>query len=571
MRRGISGRTPKRASGRSPFAGFGTGPYRAAYRPKDVSYSQGSSPRNRDNEGTNTKFSPEDWGNTVQRYRVVADGEVEPLRVSQRGSQRRESRLNRDGSASTEDKFDIEIDSEDKEITNRAEVEERRRRRRLERNQKETRITRPSSTYGTGRTPIYPQQPGAGQGGQPQLGHPQQPQARNYPYGHPYYSNPYYAAYVNQYQAYGKYPGRLYGAKGGVHQQYSSYYSSPYYAAYVNQYQNYGNYPGGPYGAKGGVHQQYPSYGIAPGAPEPERIVIRTGPSSASSISKGSPERQARKQPTIKDRGSDSVSGFDWEDIFSNSPQNKVNELATLSRKFGKMGWKTRKGNPMAQISSTISKDNTLGEDVRNAKLLADFAKKRQRFAFGGKQVAGKSEDLTSPSDDEYYYRRDVREVVPRRDEHRQHPPQSGLSNGNSAPITLPSISDQLGDINHLPEPSVAVDSAFPNSPPSRPPPGFSAVPGHKSLPKSPNDAFRRELPSPGRGHFFFNNANTHRRPSQTDGPQYASARDYSSSNTEDLYTQFLGEGTRLNYSERPRRDRNRSPSPPLNVDATVS
>jgi hypothetical protein len=42
-----------------------------------------------------------------------------------------------------------------------------------------------------------------------------------------------------------------------------------------------------------------------------------------------------------------------------------------------------RKGNPMAQISSTISKDNTLGDDVRNAKLLADFAKKRQRFAFG--------------------------------------------------------------------------------------------------------------------------------------------------------------------------------------------
>jgi hypothetical protein len=52
---------------------------------------QGS--RNRDNEGTNTKFSPEDWVNTIQRYRVVAVGEVEPLRVSQRGSQRRESRL----------------------------------------------------------------------------------------------------------------------------------------------------------------------------------------------------------------------------------------------------------------------------------------------------------------------------------------------------------------------------------------------------------------------------------------------------------------------------------------------
>jgi hypothetical protein len=381
MRRGISGRTSKTASGRSPFAGFGTGPYRAAYRPKDVAYSQGSSPRNRDDKDTNTKLSPEEWENTlkltefvpsgnesryptVQRYRVLADGEVEPLPVRQRGSQRRESRLNRDGSASTEDEFDTEIDSDDKEIT-MAEYNERRRRRRLERNQKEIQIIRPSSTYGDGPTPVYPQQPRAGQGGQPQPNHPQQPQARNYPFGHPYYSSPYYAAYANRYQNYGA-----------------------------------GNYPGGPYGAEVGVHQQYPTYGMAPGAPEPERSVIRAGPSSASSISEGSSERQARKQPTISDR--DSV-------IFSNSPPNKVNELATLSQKFGKMGWKTRKGNPMAQISSTISKDNTLGEDARNAKLLADFAKKHQRFAFGGKQVAEKSENLTLVSNDDlYYYRRDI-------------------------------------------------------------------------------------------------------------------------------------------------------------------
>jgi hypothetical protein len=88
-------------------------------------------------------------------------------------------------------------------------------------------------------------------------------------------------------------------------------------------------------------------------------------------------------------------------------PPNKGNELGTLSLKFGSMGWKTRKGDPMAQISFTISKDNTHGEDVRNAKLLADFAKKRQRFAFGGEQAAKKSENLTSISDDEqYYYRR---------------------------------------------------------------------------------------------------------------------------------------------------------------------
>jgi len=123
----------------------------------------------------------------------------------------------------------------------------------------------------------------------------------------------------------------------------------------------------------------------------------------------------------------------------------------------------------------------------------------------------------------------------------RQHSPQSALSNGNgSGHITLPSISDQLGDINHLTEAAAAGDSAFSQSPPARPPPRFSAVPGHGSPPKSPNDTFRRELPSPGRGHFYFN-ANSHRRLSQTDGPQYSSAGDYSSSNTETPSTDQSG------------------------------
>ncbi|PBP24652.1 hypothetical protein BUE80_DR004513 [Diplocarpon rosae] len=71
------------------------------------------------------------------------------------------------------------------------------------------------------------QQPAASQGSQPQPGHQQQP---NYPYNHPYYQSPYYAAW-NQYQQYGG-----------------------------------GNYPGAPYGAKAGVHQQ-PYYGISPAAP----------------------------------------------------------------------------------------------------------------------------------------------------------------------------------------------------------------------------------------------------------------------------------------------------------------
>ncbi|KAH6719107.1 hypothetical protein BKA61DRAFT_270576 [Leptodontidium sp. MPI-SDFR-AT-0119] len=69
------------------------------------------------------------------------------------------------------------------------------------------------------------QQPAASQGAQPQPGHQQQPQVGNYPYGHPYYQSPYYAAAWNQYQqGYGgNYP---YGAKGG-HQPYQGYGMSP--------------------------------------------------------------------------------------------------------------------------------------------------------------------------------------------------------------------------------------------------------------------------------------------------------------------------------------------------------
>jgi hypothetical protein len=79
------------------------------------------------------------------------------------------------------------------------------------------------------------QQQGASQGAQPQQpGHPQQPQAGNYPYGHPYYSSPYYAAYMNQYQQYGggNYGANPYGAKAGLHQPYQGYGMSPAGAPY---------------------------------------------------------------------------------------------------------------------------------------------------------------------------------------------------------------------------------------------------------------------------------------------------------------------------------------------------
>jgi hypothetical protein len=125
----------------------------------------------------------------------------------------------------------------------------------------------------------------------------------------------------------------------------------------------------------------------------------------------------------------------------------------------------------------------------------------------------------------------------------RQHSPKSGLSNGNgTGPITLPSISAQLGDLNHLAEAAATGDSNFSQSPPTRPPPRFSHVSAQGSPPKSPNDVFRRELPSPGRdsSHFYYN-SNSHRRPSQAEGLQYASAGDYSSSNTETPSTDQSG------------------------------
>lgn len=82
--------------------------------------------------------------------------------------------------------------------------------------------------------PVAQSQQQTSQGTQPQQpGHPQQPQAGGYPYGHPYYSSPYYAAYVNQYQQYGAgYQNAPYGGKGPVHQQ---------------SYQGYGMSPGAPY------------------------------------------------------------------------------------------------------------------------------------------------------------------------------------------------------------------------------------------------------------------------------------------------------------------------------------
>ncbi|KAH7356440.1 hypothetical protein BKA65DRAFT_579331, partial [Rhexocercosporidium sp. MPI-PUGE-AT-0058] len=82
----------------------------------------------------------------------------------------------------------------------------------------------------------------------------------------------------------------------------------------------------------------------------------------------------------------------------------------------------------------------------------------------------------------------------------RQHSPKSGVSNGKGVrPITLPSIS-LLRDLNDLAKAAATSDSAFPQSPSRRTPPRFSAAPVPGTPSKSPVNAFRRELPSSGRG-----------------------------------------------------------------------
>lgn len=102
--------------------------------------------------------------------------------------------------------------------------------------------------------------------------------------------------------------------------------------------------------------------------------------------------------------------------------------------------------------------------------------------------------------------------------------PQSNISNGHaSTPVTLPSIADQLGDINHLTEAAATTSSAFSQSPPGQTnQPRFPALSGQGSPPNTPHDSFRPQLPSPGRGVPYFFNPNSIRRSSQVDGGQYS-------------------------------------------------
>jgi hypothetical protein len=122
----------------------------------------------------------------------------------------------------------------------------------------------------------------------------------------------------------------------------------------------------------------------------------------------------------------------------------------------------------------------------------------------------------------------------------RQHSPQSASLNENdTGHITLPSISEQLGDINHLTG-RYSRRLGLLKVPPSRPPPRFSAVLGDTSLGNLTNKTLRRELPSFGREHFDFN-VKSHRKLSQTDELQHLNTSDYCASDPETPITDQSG------------------------------
>lgn len=133
--------------------------------------------------------------------------------------------------------------------------------------------------------------------------------------------------------------------------------------------------------------------------------------------------------------------------------------------------------------------------------------------------------------------------------------PKAEKANG----LTLPSITDQLGDLKHLADAATAtVDKgtangvhrpSFSSQSPPQPPlfQGRDSVHhqplghGHASPPISPHENFSRELPSPGRvaSQFYYPNP---RRPSQaSEGPPYSSAADYTSSIAETPSTDQSG------------------------------
>lgn len=150
----------------------------------------------------------------------------------------------------------------------------------------------------------------------------------------------------------------------------------------------------------------------------------------------------------------------------------------------------------------------------------------------------------------------------------QEHSPKSDKPNGMTLPSisSISSISASLGgissmDLKHRAEAAAAGAAdkdmngvhrpSFSQSPPR--PPIFQvpqSIPqgGHGSPPISPNEAFHRELPSPGRGsaaapspYYYPSNP---RRPSlASDGPPYSGATpsDYTSSNTETPNTDQSG------------------------------
>jgi hypothetical protein len=138
----------------------------------------------------------------------------------------------------------------------------------------------------------------------------------------------------------------------------------------------------------------------------------------------------------------------------------------------------------------------------------------------------------------------------------QQPSPKSEKTNG----FTLPSISAQLGNLTQLADVATATADKDPNSvhrpsisqsPPGPPlfQVGSTVHPGAQTSPPiSPNDNFRRELPSPGRASVnaaspYYYNSNPRRPSLASEGPPYPAAtpHDYSSSTTETPSTDQSG------------------------------
>jgi hypothetical protein len=231
-------------------------------------------------------------------------------------------------------------------------------------------------------------------------------------------------------------------------------------------------------------------------------------------------EEEEGQEEVVEDEAIPEKNGFDLAALAADALRQTAKVSSELAQKEASAASSIPKlstscaGDPMEALMPTTPSISTLYADKSGSQSSLDAAIKHE---MSGSPAVGELPPI------------------------RQHSPQSALLKENgTGHVTLPSISEQLGDINHLTAAAAAEDSAASKFPPSRPPPRFSAVLGDTSLGKLPKKTFRRELPSLGRGHLDFN-VKSHRKLSQTDELQHSSTSDYCASDPETPITDQSG------------------------------